>query len=189
MGARRIGVLAGAFNPVTAAHLALIQAAQALVDETICVIPRAYPHKELHGATWEERLQMLVRAKGPYTVQTSAGGLFIDIARELRRDYPDAELHFICGRDAAERILTWDYGHPDAAERMLDEFALLVAARQGEFTPPAHLRHRIVALAVPPGFDDHSSTEVRRRIAQGEPWEHLVPESIVDLVRQIYGPR
>jgi nicotinic acid mononucleotide adenylyltransferase len=32
-----------------------------------------------------------------------------------------------------------------------------------------------------------SSTEVRERIMQGEPWEHLVPETIVERVRAIYG--
>src|SRR5947207_1929787 len=107
---RRIGVLPGAFNPLTSAHLALVDAARTAVDEVICVVPRSYPHKELHGATWEQRVEMLSRANGRYRVQPCAGGLFVDIARELLRDLPDAELHFICGRDAAERILHWDYG-------------------------------------------------------------------------------
>ncbi len=32
---------------------------------------------------------------------------------------PATELSFICGRDAAERILHWDYGRPGVVEEML----------------------------------------------------------------------
>jgi nicotinate-nucleotide adenylyltransferase len=182
----RIGVMPGAFNPLTCAHLALVDAAREVVDEVICVVPRAYPHKEFHGATWEQRVEMLVRANGPYRVEACAGGLFVDIARELRRDLAGADLHFICGRDAAERILHWDYGDQGPVERVLEEFSLLVAARQGEFAAPEHLRGRVAPLMIPPGLDDHSSSEVRRRIAAGEPWEDMVPETIVDLIRKVY---
>jgi nicotinate-nucleotide adenylyltransferase len=181
-----IAVLAGAFNPLTRAHLALVDAGRGVADEVLCVVPRTYPHKTFEGAGFEERLGMLRRAKDGYDVVVTEGGLFIDIARELRRARPGAEIHFLCGRDAAERVLTWDYGAPGAVERMLDEFGLLVAARQGEFVAPAHLQSRVRPLAMAGGFDDHSSTEVRRRIAAGEPWEHLVPESIADLVGRIY---
>jgi nicotinate-nucleotide adenylyltransferase len=184
-----IAILAGAFNPLTRAHLALVDAGREVSDEVVCVVPRAYPHKSFEGAGFEDRLSMLQRAKGRYEVAVTEGGLFIEIARELRRARPEAELLFLCGRDAAERVLTWDYGTPGAVEQMLQEFGLLVAARQGEFTPPEHLRSRVRALRIADGFDDHSSTEVRRRIAAGEPWEHLVPENIVDLVRRIYFPR
>jgi len=90
-------------------------------------------------------------------------------------------------RDAAERVLRWDYGRPGAVEEMLGEFELLVAARRGEFEPPKEFSHRIHSLAMRSGFDEVSSTEVRERIAGGEPWEHLVPEDIVDRVREIYS--
>ena len=181
---KRIGILAGAFNPVTRAHVALAHAAREHVDEIVCVMPRIYPHKELHGATLEQRRQMLNRCAIHDRAEITSSGLFIDIARELRR--PGAETWFICGADAAERVLGWDYGEPGAIERMLDEFSMLVAPRKSAFRPPEHLRHRIRNLAVPLGFEEISSTEVRNRIASDEAWEHLVPEAIIDLVRKIY---
>jgi nicotinate (nicotinamide) nucleotide adenylyltransferase len=177
-------VLAGAFNPLTKAHLALVDAALAIVDEVILVVPRVYPHKEFHGASLEDRIEMLRLAGGSHRVEVTAGGLFIDIARELRQ--PDTEMHFICGRDAAERIIEWDYGEAGAIEKMLDEFSLLIAERGGMYEPPPHLRHRVRHLETAEDWSAVSSTEVRRRIATGEPWEHLVPEAIVDRVRRIY---
>lgn len=178
----KIGILAGAFNPVTNAHVALADAALAAVDEVVCAVPRTFPHKEFHGAALEHRIEMLRRAGR--RVAVTEGGLFIDIARELRG--ASTEIYFICGRDAAERILTWDYGDAGAAARALEEFHLLVAARQGEFEVPAEWSHRVHSLALPAALDHVSSSEVRRRIAAGEPWEDLVPEPIVGLVREIY---
>jgi nicotinate-nucleotide adenylyltransferase len=184
---RRVAVLSGAFNPVTVAHIALTNAAQSIADEVICVVPRVYPHKEVEGATIEQRLEMLSLARGPHKTRTTEKGLFIEIARELRASDPAADIHFVCGRDAADRVLNWDYGDPKFAERMIEEFGLLVASRQGKFDIPAHLAHRVRTLTMPENYDEVSSTEVRRRIAAGEPWEHLVPKEISAFIRRIYG--
>jgi len=181
---KHIGVLAGAFNPVTRAHLALAQAAREAVDEVVCVVPRAYPHKHFHGASLEYRIEML-RLAGIDRVEITEGGLFIDIARELRQ--AGTEISFICGRDAAERIIHWDYGEPGAIDKMLEEFSLLVAERRGTYEAPSHLRHRVHRLALGEDLSDVSSTEVRRRITVGEPWEHLVPAAIVERVQRIYA--
>ncbi|HTD45199.1 MAG TPA: nicotinate-nicotinamide nucleotide adenylyltransferase [Bryobacteraceae bacterium] len=182
----RIGVLPGAFNPITRAHLALVDAGLQVVDEVACVVPRVYPHKEVQGADLETRVEMLRRAGNRHRVVVSEQGLFADIARELRPQHPNAELYFICGRDAAERVIHWDYGDPHAIDRILEEFRLLVASRQGELDAPPHLRHRIQPLPLAGDFDDVSSTEVRKRIAAGLPWEHLVPEPIIEIVRRVY---
>jgi nicotinate-nucleotide adenylyltransferase len=186
---RTVGVVAGSFNPPTIAHQELVYAAGFHVDEVVCVAPGVLPHKEYFGATLEQRLEMLAAAvELPCSIATSETGLFIDIARECRAYFgPEVRLSFVCGRDAAERILTWDYGRPGVVEEMLGEFELLVAPRGGHFTPPVEYRDRIHTLHVKSGHEDVSSTEVRERIARGEPWEHLVPEGIRERVREIYS--
>ena len=181
---KRVGVLAGAFNPVTRAHLALAEAAGKFVDEVVWAVPRVYPHKQIHGAALKDRIEMLKLA-GAHRVELTRGGLFIDIARELRR--LDSEIVFICGRDAAERVIEWDYGDVGAIETMLAEFSIFVAERGGTYEAPAHLRHRVHRLDLAEDFSELSSTEVRRRIAAGEPWEHLVPEAVVNRARKIYA--
>lgn len=185
----RLGVFPGTFNPPTRAHLALAEAALAVVDEVVFVLPRAFPHKPYEGASFEERLRMMEAALGPrHTIASSDGGLFIEIARECRAAYPSAiELDFLCGRDAADRIVAWDYGHPHAIHQHLSEYHLLVAPRRGRYWPPAELGDRIHALDCPTDYDEVSATEVRRRIASGEPWAHLVPPAIVTIVEEVYS--
>jgi nicotinate-nucleotide adenylyltransferase len=184
----RLAILPGSFNPPTVAHLELGRSARGLADEVVYVLPRTFPHKEYSGATLEERIDLLKTADGQASIATTDGGLYIEIAREFRAHFgPDTQIALLCGRDAAERILTWDYGREGVVEEMLAEFELLVAPRGGEFLAPAQLRDRIQLLEVSAGMDEISSTELRERIARGEEWENLVPRTIRERVRQIYS--
>ncbi|MGH9667088.1 MAG: nicotinate-nicotinamide nucleotide adenylyltransferase [Bryobacteraceae bacterium] len=188
---RRLGILAGTFNPPTTAHFLLAEAALEHVDEVLWALPRLLPHKSLHGATFQERIAMLcgvASGNARHSVAATDGGLFIDIARECRAIYGEAtELLFVCGRDAAQRVMEWDYGRPDALREMLAEFEMLVAGRNGHYETSGPFAARIHPLPVAGSFERVSSTEVRERIARGEPWEHLVPGAIVELVKQIYA--
>jgi nicotinate (nicotinamide) nucleotide adenylyltransferase len=187
---KRLGVLPGAFNPVTVAHLALARAALSQVGEVVFVLPKLFPHKPYHGAPFAGRVDMLRAAltnEPAFSIAAADGGLFLEIAAECRQAYgDDVRLTFLCGRDAAERILTWDYGDPNAVPAMLRQFDLLVAARDGNFAAVPDYRHCVEILALNGEFDHVSSTEVRERIAQGQPWEHLVPEGARDLIRRAY---
>ena len=179
----RLGLLPGSFNPPTRAHVALAEAALAVVDEVILVMPRTFPHKTFEGATAEERMEMMRRitcSRRGLGAAIADRGLYIDIVREARTEYPGVEIHLVCGRDAAERFLTWDYGEQGAAERMLEEFRLLVAPRLGPFKPPPHLTHAIAALQAG-DHDECSSTLVRSGGGLS-----LVPEEIAELVERIY---
>ena len=111
-----------------------------------------------------------------YSIAATDRGLFIEIAAECREHYPrETRLLFVCGRDAAERIVNWDYGRAGAIEEQLREYELLVASRGGDYVAPEALRPRVHALDIPLECQRMSSTEVRRRMAAGEPWRHLVP--------------
>ncbi len=189
--AKRIAVLSGTFNPPTRAHLALAGAALHHAGEILFVLPKTLPHKTFDGASFDERLEMVLRATAghpQYSVGASEGGLFAEIARECRDACAAEEVNLICGRDAAERIAGWDYaGHPSFAQQ-LSEYSLLVAARQGEYVPPVELARRIEPLAFNPEYEAYSASEVRRLAAEvGGGWEEMVPEPIVTLVRRIYA--
>jgi len=186
----RLGILPGTFNPVTVDHLALAQAAAGYEVEVLFVLPRMFPHKEYAGATFHERLELLGLALASFphfSIAASDGGLFVDIANECRAAYgPAVRLTFLCGRDAAERIAGWDYGAPGAFGEMLRHFDLAVAARRGEYQPPPQLSASFRLLELSGEFAHVSATEVRRRIASHEPWEHLVPAPARRRAGQIY---
>jgi nicotinate-nucleotide adenylyltransferase len=188
----RLGVLAGSFNPVTVAHVALAEAALGAVDEVVFVLPRQFPHKAYSGASFLERVELLgtaLRAQPRFSVAASERGLFVEIADDCREAYgADVRLSFLCGRDAAERIANWDYGRTGAFEEMLRQFDILVASRSGEYSPPRSLLSSFARLELNGAFDHVSASTVRTRIGNGQPWEHLVPAAVRDRVREIYAP-
>jgi nicotinate-nucleotide adenylyltransferase len=188
----KLGVFPGSFNPPTKAHLALAEAALGCVHEVVFTLPKVFPHKPYDGASFDERVDMLTSAVAgnpALSVAATGAGLFLEIAQECRAHYADAELHFLCGRDAAERILTWDYGQPGVIDSFLGSHRLLVAARDGEFEPPLRFASAIRQLPLARDWSEVSSTEIRTRIAQDLPWEHLAPPGLASQIRRIYGSR
>ena len=162
----------------------MAEAALALVDEVLFVLPRAFPHKEYNAAGFEERLELLrvsIAGHPGFALAAATRGLFIDLAREARLDYGEGtELFLLCGRDAAERIVSWDYGEGDSIQKQLEAFQLLVASRGGHYEPPPEIRERVVSIGL--SHDEISSSEVRRRIRAGERWQDLAPGPAVALI-------
>ncbi len=190
---KKLAVLASAFHPPTRAHLALARAAidSQYADQVLFVVPGVLPHKHYDNVGLQQRLELVLAATADdprFSTAVSEGGLFLEIARECRPCYPSSPgIAFLCGRDAAERIVAWDYGAGPSIEEQLREFSLLVAPRGGAYIPPVTLRHAIRELPLSPEFEEVSATEVRDRIARGEPWRHLVPESIAETIEALYA--
>lgn len=195
-GSGRLGVLGGSYNPITLAHLAIADAAVAemRLHEVLFCLPQVPPHKRIFGASLEQRLEMMqlaVRDRPYATVGLCSHGLFLDIERALRREYTsETEVLFITGRDAAERILTWEY---DDTERALGEmfsaFQFIVCDREGAFVMPDDPRlipyhDRIHHFATPDGLDHISSTAIRERLQRRQPIDDLVPAAVGDFIRQ-----
>lgn len=187
---RRVALVPGSYNPPTNAHRALLEAALSQVDEAVALLPRTFPHKSYEGGvSLEDRIRMLEQmSPEPYSIAISEGGLFIEMAEEFQVEAGPAEVFLACGRDAAERILSWDYSGAHALDRMFERFQLLVASRQGEFTPPELFRDRIHPLELAPEHDALSSTAVRERIEAGVEWRHLVPDLVAPLMEKLYFP-
>ena len=186
----RAGILASAFNPPTLAHLEIARQGmrQYALDELLFLLPQVLPHKEYTGATFDERLEMLTAAlqrEPRFSIASTDQGLFIDIARACRPFYgPEAEFFFLCGRDAAERIVNWNYGPGVRFADLLSEFQMLVAPRGGPYIPPPEFAARIHTLDWPVDFDEYSSSAVREAIVAGRPWEHLVPAPVASVIRR-----
>jgi nicotinate-nucleotide adenylyltransferase len=176
---RRLGILSAAFNPITTAHIALATSAYQnfRLHEILFVLPITQPHKSIHDAPVDARLQMMalaMQSHPAFAIGICTHGLFIDIGRAVQRAYPpETHLWFITGRDAAERILTWPYADPaKALAELFAQAELLVADREGAFALPdtpfvrAHA-DRIHHLPLPAEYSHISATEIRTRLAKG----------------------
>jgi nicotinate (nicotinamide) nucleotide adenylyltransferase len=195
-GSGRLGVLGGAYNPITLAHLAIADTVVRTfgIHEVLFVLPQVPPHKTIFGASLEQRLEMMRLAveERPYaTVGLSTHGLFLDMYQGLLEVYRrHTEVFFLTGRDAAERILTWPYDNAEVALRqMLTAFQLVVCDRAGPFHLPddpllAPYRQRIHCCTLPPGFNHISATEVRQRCHQGLPIDDLVPKAVARYISE-----
>ena len=186
-----MALLPAAWNPPTRAHLALAEAALAIVPEVLLTLPAALPHKRHEWTSVETRARWLLKltdTRPRIGCAISAGGLFLEMAREVRAEAGDdvGRIYVVCGRDAAERFLAWNYSDgPDVAEQ-LREFSLLVAPRGGAIEAQAHLRASIRSLQLDRDWEDVSSTEIRTRIASGVEWRHLVPEELTEEAARAY---
>jgi len=185
----RVAVFPGAWNPPTIAHLAIARAALKWADEVVWVLPRVFPHKTFEGATFDARrgmLRELAKSEPGFSAAVSDANLHFQIAAEAREAYRSSEIALVCGRDAMERIATWDYERPGVFEEMITAHPILVAGRGGEYRLEPRFEQRVIPLELAGNFDHVSSTEIRERIARGDAWRHLVPEAIADQVEAAY---
>ncbi|MBN2309100.1 MAG: nicotinate (nicotinamide) nucleotide adenylyltransferase [Candidatus Hydrogenedentes bacterium] len=189
----RIGVFGGTFDPIHNTHIAVARAAlaQRRVSRVVFVVSARPPHKhEGPYAAPEERYAMVAAAvagqagmaasrleldrRGPsYTVDTLAA---------FARDCPGAALALILGMDSLIDLPTWR-----DPEGILARAHILVVPRPGTWDIPASLDGHYDVL----DFEETtlSSTEIRERIAAGEPIDELVPPGVGRLIceRRIYG--
>ncbi len=204
----------GTFDPVHNGHIAIALAARDALGTTIWMMPAADPpHRAAPGASAEDRAAMLELA-----IQGQAGlrvdrrelardtpSYTIGTLHELRIKYgDDAPLAFVIGADSLHGFADWRApealiagAHWVVAERpgsALDEHLPPPVARlvAGRWTlDPAALRTapggRVLGLRQP--LTPESATQIRRRIAAGETWHHLLPLPVARYIVEhgLYG--
>jgi nicotinate-nucleotide adenylyltransferase len=193
----KVLVFGGSFDPPHRGHAALLAAAAARVEpDRILVVPAFHaPLKdETPSASAEERLTLVRlglisrlparrRERALVDPSEARGGRIaytVETLKRLREEYPEAELHFVCGQDAAasfprwkeparlKKLATWWYGaRPGAKEK-----------------PPPSFFHKL-----PGSFPEISSTELRVALALGQDCSgELAPEVLARIeARGAYG--
>jgi nicotinate-nucleotide adenylyltransferase len=183
------GLLGGAFDPPHYGHLALAEAAIAHFGlERLVVVPTARPpHKEvetdpevrcrLAGAAFAGRPEICLSR---FELDREGPSYSVDTARWAARRWGDVV--FLVGADELAEFLAWK--EPDAIVELV---------RVGVATRPGYPRRRLeavlAALARPERVEPFeipawpvSSSEVRARVARGEPIDELVPPAVAALV-------
>jgi nicotinate-nucleotide adenylyltransferase len=186
------GLLGGAFDPPHQGHLVLARAAidHFALERLVVVVTGDPPHKPVDTDA-ETRYRLAEAAfagvagveLSRFELDTPRPSYTVRTARWARERYGDAV--FVVGADEFALFLAWH-----------DPAGVLAEVRLGVATRPGYPRERLDAVlaglvradrvelfeipAVPA-----SSTEVRERIARGEPIDDLVPASVAELVRDL----
>jgi nicotinate-nucleotide adenylyltransferase len=185
MTQRCIAVLGGTFNPIHWGHLILaetVRDSQGL-DEVVFVPTARPPHKRVEGEiAIEHRLEMVrlaLQGQAGFrisTLEAQAGRISysIDTLDRLAQEYPEGtRIRFIVGADQLDEIESWkDY------RRLLEEYGLFAVERPGSGRGAMRERLRQWVIAVPMPAIELSSTEIRKRVAQGRSIRFLTPPAV-----------
>lgn len=196
--AERVLFFGGTFDPVHNAHLAVSRAAaDQLGARKVWLVPSAAPpHKVTASASADHRLAMLELAIGgdelygvcDVELHRDGKSYTIDTVGDLRERFADQELFWLIGADMLEYLPKWYQ-----ADRLVKLVRFAAAARP----PVADLEPVLADLAehfsadviaqlradvVETPLIDLSSTDIRQRVANGEPIDEMTPPAVADYI-------
>lgn len=176
--------MGGTFDPIHHGHLvAASEVADRFALDEVIFVPTGQP--------WQKTQQAVSRAEDRYlmtVVATASNPRFsvsrvdidrggptyaIDTLTDLHAGFPDAALFFITGADALAQILSWR--DVDTLYRLAH---FVGVTRPGYELDDDHLPEGAVTLVEVPAMAI-SSSDCRRRVAEGHPVWYLVPDGVV----------
>jgi nicotinate-nucleotide adenylyltransferase len=176
--------MGGTFDPIHNGHLvAASEAADVFNLDEVIFVPTGYPPRKAHRlvSAAEHRYLMTVIATSSnprFDVSRCdidrAGPTFtLDTLTDLHKLKPDCDLFFITGADALAEVLTWK-----DADAMWQLAHFVGVTRPGHQLTAQGLPSERVSLLEVPGLAI-SSTDCRRRVAEGHPIWYLMPDGVV----------
>ncbi len=205
----------GSFDPVHNGHLAIARAARTALHAEVALVPaRDPPHKDATHADAGQRAQLLALAiegehglrVDPRELHRAGPSYTFDTLAELRAEAgASAPLAWLVGADSLLQLHTWhrwrelfDLAHivavqrPGAeldAARLREQAPQVLAQINGRWLPPEALADGPAggfALLPLAELRPESSTELRRRIAAGEPWRDWVPAAVAARIDSLH---
>ncbi|HEX5542688.1 MAG TPA: nicotinate-nucleotide adenylyltransferase [Micromonospora sp.] len=193
-GVRRVGIMGGTFDPIHHGHLvAASEVADHFNLDEVIFVPTGVPWQkdEMAVSSAEDRYLMTViaTASNPrfrvsrVDVDREGPTYTVDTLRDLRVECgPKAQLFFITGADALEKILSWK-----DTDEMFGLAHFIGVTRPGFALSAGHLPADAVSLIQVPAMAI-SSTDCRDRVGAGKPIWYLVPDGVVQYIakRSLY---
>lgn len=189
MSARRVAIFGGSFDPPHAAHVALARTArEALALDEVRWIPAGRPWQKSRAMTPPEQREAMVRLAidgepgctlDRIEIEHTGPSVTLDTVEALSAREPGTEWVLLIGGDQYANLHTWR-----GWERLLALTVLAVAQRPGERPPPDPAVLARPHRAVPLPMLDISSTDIRARVARGDPIDGLVPPAVARYIDQ-----
>lgn len=184
----RLGIFGGTFDPPHIGHLvAATEVRHALNLDLMLLVVAAVPwQKEGHRIVTPaaDRLALVeaavhdVRGLASSSIEIDRGGpsYSVDTLEDIHRRRPADHLFLVLGADAAAGIEGWE-----RPQRLPELATLVVVDRPGvSRTSPGGFQWERVTI---PGLEV-SSTDLRRRVAQGRPIDFLTPRRVVTCIEE-----
>ncbi len=199
---RRIGVFGGTFDPIHLGHLHIANGLRERLnlDQIIWVVAGKPPHKRGQIVSEDDdRLAMVRLALGDtpedivsrVEVDRPGPSYTVDTLERLTSELGPARYFFLMGEDSLRDFATWR----DPA-RILELADLGVVGRPGIDTDLADLTATLPALAGKVHLAQlaelpYSSSEIRQRVADGQPIDELTVEPVVRYIQDhgLYLPQ
>lgn len=186
MNKKKIGILGGTFNPIHYGHLILGEQVlgQLGLDRVIFIPTYLPPHKSDKGViSASDRLKMIELAvKGnPHfavsdiEIRRKGKSYTVDTLRQIKRQYPRAELFFICGSDLVSEIPTWKN-----VEEIYGLAKFVLAKRPGFGKRLSGKNFLKIGVAQV----DISSSLIRTLVRQGRSITYLTPYVVVKYIEK-----
>lgn len=193
---KKLGFFGGTFDPIHFGHLNLaiqIQEAHQL-DEVFFCPTSLSPHKlqEQPAVSKEHRLAMTHLAIAPiksftlidWELDQEGPSYTIDTIHELKKKYPDDQIHLILGEDSLKGLSSWK-----EAETLLKLAPPLIGTRSigkkwnlSAFS--REVKEKILQGCTPIAVMDISSTVIRSRLLEEKYCGHLIPFKVLDYIYQ-----
>lgn len=181
-----VGVFGGTFDPPHTGHLIVAQdAALALRLDRVLFVPAATPPHKLGrrmtpAATRARMLELAIAGDPTFSwsrleLDRTGPSFTVDTLAALFESQPDNHWTLLLGADQYTEFDTWR--EPD---RIRELARVAVMAREGEtggMGPEERGDVRVPVTRV-----DISATEIRRRVASGEPIRYLVPAAVESFI-------
>lgn len=188
---QRIGIYGGTFDPIHIGHLVIAEEARwALQLDQVYLVPAArQPLKAAgHHASPAQRLEMVRRAcatnlafvPSDIELHRPPPSFTVETITQLRAQLgPDPEIFFILGADAARDLPHWR-----RAAEIIRLARLVIVGRPGYQVDLASLDRGLPGAASRSMFLEGpmleiSSTELRRRLADGRPVRYQIPDPVL----------
>ncbi len=184
----RTGLFGGSFNPIHNGHVKLAQRMlkAAHLDEVWLLVTPQNPWKSQADLLDDDMRLRLARAAvenipgvvaSDYEFHLPKPSYTWDTLQALAHDFPERQFTLLIGGDNWERFGGW-YEH----DKILANYDIAVYPRRGTVVDKDSLPPRVRVLRT--ALIDISGTDIRNRIHDGQPFEHLVPPQVAEIIQE-----
>ncbi|SUA48798.1 nicotinate-nucleotide adenylyltransferase [Neisseria zoodegmatis] len=195
---KKIGLFGGTFDPIHNGHIHIARAfADELALDMVVFLPAGNPYHKKEEQTRTDARHRLAMTELAISDDPRFAASDCDIIREgatytfdtvqiFRQQFPSAQLWWLLGSDSLLQLHTWKKW-----QTLVNQTHIAVAAREGDNIAQApHELHGWIGSALQNGslhllqtpMYNISSTEIRRRIRNGEPVSGLIDPRVENYI-------